>query len=124
MGWLASYSAANEWWAIAGTASASHATPAAATPSFALIGPPPGRFILPERIGAGTRKMGGIFAHTRRRRDMRHDWLAALAALSLTGCSAAPTARRLAEDAVNTMGGKARLEAIHTLAMKGGSGTR
>jgi len=45
-------------------------------------------------------------------------------ALWLTGCSTAPTTRQLAADAVTAMGGMDKLLGIHTMAMKGGSGTR
>jgi glyoxylase-like metal-dependent hydrolase (beta-lactamase superfamily II) len=47
-----------------------------------------------------------------------------LAAACLSACSTAPTARHLAQDAVTAMGGKEKLQAIHTIVMKGGEGTR
>src|SRR5262245_18005159 len=43
---------------------------------------------------------------------------------ALTACSAAPTARTLARDAVTAMGGMEKLQSIKTLSMKGGTGTR
>ncbi len=46
-----------------------------------------------------------------------------LAAL-LAGCSSAPTARQLGQDAVNAMGGEERVRGVNTLSMKGGVGTR
>ena len=44
--------------------------------------------------------------------------------ISLAGCSSAPTARQLGEDAVAAMGGAERVRAVRTLTMKGGVGTR
>jgi glyoxylase-like metal-dependent hydrolase (beta-lactamase superfamily II) len=45
-------------------------------------------------------------------------------AVWLAGCSSAPTARQLGQDAVNAMGGEERLRGVNTLSMKGGVGTR
>jgi glyoxylase-like metal-dependent hydrolase (beta-lactamase superfamily II) len=45
-------------------------------------------------------------------------------ALALAGCSSAPTARQLGEDAVAAMGGAERLRGVRTLTMTGGVGTR
>ena len=52
--------------------------------------------------------------------------LVALAALavSVAACSSPPSQRRLADEAVAAMGGKAKLQAIQVLAMSGGTGTR
>jgi hypothetical protein len=44
--------------------------------------------------------------------------------ISLAGCSYNPTTRRLVEDAVAAMGGGNQLQAVRTLVMKGGVGTR
>lgn len=41
-----------------------------------------------------------------------------------TACSSAPTPRQLAREAVTAMGGMDKLQAIRTIAMKGGAGTR
>jgi glyoxylase-like metal-dependent hydrolase (beta-lactamase superfamily II) len=48
----------------------------------------------------------------------------AAAALLFTACSAAPTPRQLAKDAVTAMGGAEKLQSIQTISMKGGTGTR
>ena len=48
----------------------------------------------------------------------------ALAAAGLTACSSPPTARQTAQDAVTAMGGREKLEAVQTIVMKGGTGTR
>lgn len=45
-------------------------------------------------------------------------------AVWLTACSSAPTHRTLAEDAVAAMGGAEKLDAIDTITMSGGTGTR
>lgn len=46
------------------------------------------------------------------------------AALWLAACSAPPTARQLAQDAVTAMGGTEKLQSIKTLTMSGGTGAR
>jgi hypothetical protein len=48
----------------------------------------------------------------------------AVAALCLNACSTAPTERSLAQDAVTAMGGKEKLQAIQTITMNDGTGTR
>jgi hypothetical protein len=50
--------------------------------------------------------------------------LVLLPSLWLTACSSAPTARKLAQDAVAAMGGTEKLQSVKTLTMKGGVGTR
>ena len=50
--------------------------------------------------------------------------LALVETLWLSACSSAPTARKLAQDAVAAMGGTQKLQSIKTLTMKGGTGTR
>ncbi|HJN43186.1 MAG TPA: hypothetical protein QF572_03270 [Vicinamibacterales bacterium] len=50
--------------------------------------------------------------------------LLASVAAWLTACSSAPTTRQLAQDAAEAMGGVERLQAIATLTMSGGTGTR
>jgi len=46
------------------------------------------------------------------------------AALTLAACSSAPPQRQLAEEAIEAMGGTAKLAGIQTLLMSGGTGTR
>ena len=48
----------------------------------------------------------------------------ALAASGLTACSSPPTARQTAQDAVTAMGGREKLQAVQTIVMKSGTGTR
>ena len=50
--------------------------------------------------------------------------IGAAIAVSLAGCSSAKTARQLGQDAVAAMGGAERVQAVRTLTMKGGVGTR
>jgi len=50
--------------------------------------------------------------------------LPGLAAFTLASCSSAPSQRRLAQDAAAAMGGVEKLQAVTTLSMKGGTGTR
>src|SRR5262245_23746527 len=45
-------------------------------------------------------------------------------AFALSACSSTPTARKLAQDAVQAMGGMEKLQSIKMLTMKDGSGTR
>jgi hypothetical protein len=47
-----------------------------------------------------------------------------VAACGWSACSSAPNAREIAQEGVTAMGGVEKLEAIKTLSMKGGSGTR
>ena len=47
-----------------------------------------------------------------------------LSLLCLSACSAPPTTRKLAQDAVAAMGGVERLQSVKMLTMKGGTGTR
>jgi hypothetical protein len=51
-------------------------------------------------------------------------WLLVFAAFCLSACSSTVTGRKLAQDAVTAMGGVEKLQAVKTLSMKGGSGTR
>jgi glyoxylase-like metal-dependent hydrolase (beta-lactamase superfamily II) len=44
--------------------------------------------------------------------------------VSLAGCSGAPTARQLGQDAIAAMGGAERVRGVNTLTMTGGVGTR
>src|SRR5438874_4286013 len=50
--------------------------------------------------------------------------VAALAVFAVSACSSTPTARKAAQDAVAAMGGAEKLQAVKTLTMKGGAGTR
>jgi glyoxylase-like metal-dependent hydrolase (beta-lactamase superfamily II) len=50
--------------------------------------------------------------------------LAVAASCGLTACSSAPTPKRVADDALAAMGGADKVKAVHTITMKGGSGTR
>ena len=45
-------------------------------------------------------------------------------AVGLAGCSTAPTARQLGQDAIAAMGGAERVQSVKILTMKGGVGTR
>jgi glyoxylase-like metal-dependent hydrolase (beta-lactamase superfamily II) len=54
----------------------------------------------------------------------RRSIVLAIAALSLTACSPAPTPKRLLADAVAAMGGEEKLKSINTVVMKGGTGSR
>lgn len=45
-------------------------------------------------------------------------------ALWLAACSAPPTPRSLAQDAVTAMGGAEKLQSVQTITMSGGAGTR
>src|SRR5438094_3084505 len=56
--------------------------------------------------------------------SVRNSILLFVPALCLGGCSAPPTPRTLARDAVAAMGGAERLQNVRTLKMKGGTGTR
>ncbi len=56
--------------------------------------------------------------------SIRDSILLFIPALCLGGCSATPTHRTLARDAVAAMGGAERLQNVKTLTMKGGTGTR
>jgi len=50
--------------------------------------------------------------------------LAAVCATSAIGCAEPPTTRRLAYDAIEAMGGSHRVQAVRSLVMKNGAGTR
>src|SRR5215470_15241663 len=55
----------------------------------------------------------------------RFRWLCLVsAAFCLSACLSTPTGRKLAQDAVTAMGGVEKLQAVKTLSMKGGTGTR
>ena len=54
----------------------------------------------------------------------RGRFVAVAVALCASGCAAAPTARGLAEEAADAMGGVNRLRGVQTLVMRGGTGTR
>src|SRR2546422_8316749 len=56
--------------------------------------------------------------------SIRNSILLFIPALCLGGCSAPPTPRTLARDAVVAMGGAERLQNVKTLTMKGGTGMR
>src|SRR5712691_5477559 len=50
--------------------------------------------------------------------------VAVAVSLGVTACSSAPTPKRVADDALAAMGGGDKVRAVHTITMKGGSGTR
>src|SRR5262249_21648937 len=56
--------------------------------------------------------------------NLRKENRMSVRSLWLNACSSAPTARKLAQDAVAAMGGAEKLQSIKTLTMKGGTGTR